>query len=359
MAGAVFWVGSDGNVYLKGDASVNKGATTNIGSASDNKIVGNGKGLESNTLSQSIQAQQIADPDPGPKTAPTATTPAAETDSSGSSGGSGSATTYDDKSNDIALQNAGLGAVDTQTAAGIAAINASLAKLNSQYDGETATNETNYTNSSNDNQSELQTNKQTALVNAANGRQGLLGALASIGALSGTGVEEANNAVQSGANTDLAGAGDTYATNQSSLDDAMGEYNEENTERKADAQTEADNAITNAQNQGATAKQTFLTNLSNDYSAEGNAGQAKTYTAQAAALYPTIAATNVPASTISAESAAYTPASLSNYLSSGNTIVNTSSPTTSDGNTSASLPGLTATVKKATTATAPVAVAAT
>lgn len=59
MANSVYWVGSDGNVYLKGPSGVK-----NVGSSSGaNYNLGAG-GFESNTLHQSIQAQRIADPNP-------------------------------------------------------------------------------------------------------------------------------------------------------------------------------------------------------------------------------------------------------------------------------------------------------
>lgn len=310
MAGAVYWVGADGNVYLKSAAGVQ-----NVGSANGaNYNLGNG-GFESNTLKQSIQAQRINDPNP-PKTAP----------AGGSSGGGGGTTTQD-RSNDIALQQAGLGAVDSQTSSGLSAIDKALASLTGQYDTESAANEGNYKGQSTTNQNNLQKNKQSALVNAAQGRQGLYGTLASLGALNGSGVTLANQAVQRGANDDLSGAGDTYDTNQSGLDTAIGTFRAEDKERRQDADTAASDARTSVQNQGAKSKQTFLSNLANDFSAEGNAGQAKAFSDQAAALYPSIASTSVPSTSLGYQGAAFTPGTLGNYLSGANSTAVTATPT--------------------------------
>lgn len=246
---------------------------------------------------------------------------------------------YQDKTNDIAVQNAGLGQVDSQTQAGINAINSALGHITDAYGKETTANETNYGNESNSNMNSLQGGKQTAYVNAAHGRQGLLATLASIGALSGDSIEEANQAVQNGANTDLHGVTNTFSTNQSALDQAIGTYRRENQARIDTANTEADNSRKAETAKGAQTKQSFLTNLANDYQAEGKAPQGKTYSDQAAALYPLIAANNVPSGNIAPQTAAYTAPLLSTYLGGNNTAVTT---TPAPGNTPGTLPALSA-----------------
>jgi hypothetical protein len=249
---------------------------------------------------------------------------------------------YQDKSNDIALQNAGLGTVDTQTTAGLKAIEDALAHLTGQYDTETTANEGLYGKQSDDNQNSLQRNKQTAMVNAAQGRKGLFGELSSLGALNGSGIELANHAVQNGANEDLAGAGDTYASNQSELDTAIGKYREQDKERRDNAATAATNAKTNAKGAGAKSKQQFYSNLANDYAAEGNSGEAKRYTDLASSLFPDIAQANIPDSNIAYTGAAFTPGSLSNYLVGGNSTQVSATPATGGGNGPGGLPGLVA-----------------
>lgn len=271
-------------------------------------------------------------------TASTATSPAPTSPNGG--------TTYQDKSNDIALQTSGLGAVDSQTAAGTSAVEQALAHLLGGYDTETAQNKQTYHNQSDTNQNNLQSNKESALLNAAQGRRGLFGTLASLGALNGSGVDLANRAVQTGANEDLSGAADNYATNQSGLDNTLATYNREDAARRQHAQDAADNNKKTVQNQGLTAKQSFYSNLANDYAAEGNSAQAKQYTDLAASLYPDIAATNVPTMSLGSESAAFTPAALANYLAGANSTVVSATPAAGVGAGKAGIPGLVADTRR-------------
>lgn len=327
MAGAVYWTGADGNVYIKGDNAVNGGAVTNLGDATKaNYNLGAG-GFESNTLQQSIQAQQIADPN-----APAPANP------NGPSG-----PTYQDKSNDIAIQNAGLSAADTQKTSGLSAVDKALAGLNGQYDTESTANHGNYQTQSDTNRNNLETNKESALVNAAQGRRGLFGTLASLGALNGSGIDLANHAVQSGANEDLTGASGTFNQNQTGLDTAIKSFDQQDAQRREDAKTAATNARTKVAHDTAVSKQGFYTNLANDYSAEGNSAGAKQFTNLAASLYPDIANNAAPDTTnLSAENAAFTPGSLANYLAGSGSTTVTASPTAGTGAGASVLPGLTA-----------------
>lgn len=242
-----------------------------------------------------------------------------------------------DKSNDIALQLAGLGAVDSQLSSGLGSIDTALSKLTGQYDTETGSNEKNYGEQSNTNQGNLQKNKQTALVNAAQGRQGLFGTLSSLGALNGSGIDLANRAVQKGANDDLSGAAENYSTNQSGLDTAIGTFRQEDKMRRENATTAAENAKTNARGEAAKNRMAFLSNLANDHAAMGNEGEAKRYSAEAAALYPELARTSVPNSNIAYSGAAFTPGTLANYMAGADSTQVTAAPT--QGST---LPGLVA-----------------
>lgn len=329
MAG-VYWIGANGNTYIKQSGQtgvVNFGTPSEL--AAKNKIPG------INTLAG---LRQVPDPNPPPQPAPTnpnasvaAAAPAAP-----------AAPAKVDKSNDIALQNAGLAAVDSQLTTGLGSIDGALSKLTGQYDTEKTRNEGNYTEQSNTNQNNLQKNKQTALVNASQGRQGLFGTLSSLGALNGSGIELANRAVQKGANDDLSGAADAFAGNQSGLDTAIGTFRDEDKARRENASTSADNARINARNDAATKRLAYFGNLVNDYSAQGDEAQAKTYTDQAAALYPEIAKTSVPNANISYSGAAFTPSTLSSYLAGADSTVVNATPTQGGGG----LPGLVASPTK-------------
>jgi hypothetical protein len=243
----------------------------------------------------------------------------------------------ENKANDITVQNAGLAATDANYNTGINHINDALTTLKGGYDTEAKTNETNYTNESNSNLNALQAGKQTSLVNAAQGRHGLLGTLASIGALSGDSINLANQAVQEGANADLTGVTHTFSTNQSGLDTSIGTFRQEDKTRRDNADVAAGNARQNELSKNDQSKQNFLKNLADDYTAQLNPAKAKEYSDKIAALYPEIAANNVPAAPLQAQSAVYTPGALSTYIGNNNTAVNTSA---ASGSAPGSLPGL-------------------
>lgn len=251
--------------------------------------------------------------------------------------GGGGGVVRPDKTNDIRLQEAGLAAVDSQLNTGLGSISAALAKLLGQYDTETGTNEGIYKTQSETNQNNLQKNKQTALVNAAAGRQGLFGTLAAIGALNGSGIEVANRAVQKGANDDLAGAADSYGTNQSGLDTAIGQYRQDDKMRRENAETAAENARLNARSEAAKTRMTLFTNLANNWAEMGDAAKARSYTEQAAALYPEMARTTIPNAAINYTGAAFSPGQLQNYIAGADSTAVTTTPTGGDRGT---LPGL-------------------
>jgi hypothetical protein len=317
-----FWQGADGNVYVAGAAGTHSAGA-----------------FDSNTANYwgSRGYTQQADPN-APKVASNGTGSggsnlAASNITSAAAKGPVAA----DKSGDITVQNAGLAAADGNYNTGINHINDALTTLKGGYDTEAKTNETNYTNESNSNLNALQAGKQTSLVNAAQGRHGLLGTLASIGALSGDSINLANQAVQEGANADLTGVTHTFSTNQSGLDTSIGTFRQEDKTRRDNADVAAGNARQNELSKNDQSKQNFLKNLADDYTAQLNPAKAKEYSDKIAALYPEIAANNVPAAPLQAQSAVYTPGALSTYIGNNNTAVNTSA---ASGSAPGSLPGL-------------------
>lgn len=294
--GAVYWVGADGNVWFKSNEGVrNVGKPINLYD----------QGFDTGQIS--AEARRIADPNPPARPAP-----------AGGGGGGAAPAPKPDRSNSIALQMAGLGAVDDQTSAGLSTIDKALGRLMGQYGEEATANEGNYTTQSNTNRGNLQKNTQTALVNATQGRQGLFSTLASIGALSGTGIDLANRAVQKGANQDISGANENFAGNQTNLDTAIGTFRREDKARKENAETAASNAKTNVRREAAESRQKFYSQLANDYAAMGNAGEAKKYTQKAAALYPEAARNSIPNANIAYSGAAFTPGSLAEYMAGAN-----------------------------------------
>lgn len=321
--GQIYWKGADGNYYLKG-AGGNGAGVTNLGNAQQAKpwdLTLNG-------------AQEIADPvasDGGGDTS----TPAPA-----GGGGGGAAVKKVDKSNDINLNLAGLGAVDQQTSSGIAAIDKVLATLKGQYADEAAANEKSYTDNTNTNVGNLQKNKQSAMVNGAQGRRGLFSTLSSLGALNGSGIDLANNAVKRGVEVDLSGATDNYATNQGGLDLSIGKFRREDKNRNENADLTAGNAKTNVQNDAARSKQNFYKNLANDYDEMGDSGNSAKYSGMAASLYPAVAASNVPNANLGYSSAAFDAPTLESYLAGQGGTQVTATPT-QPGAGAAGLPGLT------------------
>lgn len=278
---------------------------------------------------------------PGGSQTPPTTQPTPTTTASNST-----ASNYQDKSNDITMQQAGMNSAGSARDTGINTVQDALDRILGRYASEGASAQKEYGSESTANQQDLQNNKQQALETAVRGRQGLFGTLASLGALSGTGVDLANRAVQEGANQDLTTAADTFATNQNSLDSSYNNFNQQNEERKAQAQQNAANDEKQVRNDYFKAMQTYLTNLANDYTAEGNKGQAKTYADQAAALFPQISGTNVPQVDIGYSGSAYTAPTLASYLGRANNTTVQSTPASTTNNIFG-IPGLVAANKKA------------
>ena len=105
--------------------------------------------------------------------------------------------------------NQAIASLDVERDTGYRNIDDSFNSLISRYDKEAARTGEDYTEQSNNNTNDLTKNKQNALLAAAQGRRGLRGTLASLGALSGDGAVLADRVVTQGANQDIGEAGDT------------------------------------------------------------------------------------------------------------------------------------------------------
>lgn len=290
---AVYWVGRDGNAYLKGD----DGQVKNVGTvvkAFDNgaEVRGGASGL-----GQSIQAQRIDDPVPAP-----------------SGGGGGT-----DKKvlNEAAISNTrkAIESLDDQRSIGYKNIDDDYNSLLNKYIRDAAKNEGEYNDQTVTNTQNLQKNKQNALVGAAQGRRGLRGVLASLGALGGTGRFLADEAVTTEANRDIGGAVDTATENQTSLDKAIGNFREEDEDRRKEAKTSRANLRTELEGRLASKKQQFLQKLAELFADADNTAEATAALNQAGDLNEVIARkTAVKATPFSAKAAAFTPGKLADYL---------------------------------------------
>lgn len=318
---------------LSGVGVANPGTISSVGVAKPGVItsVGNADGSQTTNLVQG--AQNTADTTGGGGSAPSAPSQS-------------SAPAYQDKSQDITLQNAGLGAVDAQRQTGVNTVEDNFNRIMGLYNTDDQNADTQYGNESDANQGDLQSNKQTTFQDAVQGRQGLFGTLASLGALNGDGIDLANRAVAAGANTDLTNAADTFATNQNSLDSGYNAFKAQDAQRKAAADQARQNDEKRVNADADKSKQGYLTALANDYQAEGNTGQAKTFADQAAALMPNIANENVPTMDIGYSGSAFTAPTLSSYVGKANNTTVQSTPATGGANNPLSVPGLVAAAKK-------------
>lgn len=315
-----FWQGADGNVYVNGSQGVHSA----------------GK-FDNNTVKywNNLGYGQQDDPN-----AP------AKNPFNPNKNVTGAATVYPDKSNDISMQQTGLDNVQGGVDASLGKLSDTYNNVMGQYNGDLADANKSYTNNSNDNRNDLESNKGTALQNARQGRQGLFGTLASLGALNGSGIELANEAVRRGANEDLKTASNNFATNQNTLDTGYNTY----TKQEKKLQDQATHAYGNDQqqvkNDAAKQRQQFLINIANDYQSEGNAARAKTFMDQASSLFPEISQTSVPTMDIGYSGGSYAAPTLNQYVGKAN---NTTVQSTPGGTGSLSLfniPGLIADNKK-------------
>lgn len=241
-----------------------------------------------------------------------------------------------DKTNDINIQLGGLAQEDNRQATGLKTVDDALAGLTGKYDAEAANENQNFTNQNDVNTQNLQRNTQAAMVNGAQGRRSLFGVLASLGALSGSGIDLANLAVQHGVNADLGDANGTFNQNKAELEQAHNNFTTLDNNRREKGQEAAKAAKQGVLNDVATERQKMYSQLSNDYADMGDTNNAKKYADLAASLFPAISNSSFPtAGDVSYTPMAYTPSTLAQYVAGNNTPRVSSTPAVPGG-----LPGL-------------------
>lgn len=286
MANGVYWTGADGKTYMKADTL--------------NGVVQWSAPLLSPTQ---MGLTQIADPMAAPTTS--------ITNSDGTP-----------KAVDNAAVGATQQAIDslgTELNTGYGNIDASKNALISGYDKEAAQNEADFNENTVTNNTNLEKNKQNALVAAAQGRRGLRGTLSAIGALGGDGSVLADRAVTNEANSDIGGATDTAVANDKNLTKAIGRFRDDDAQRRAEAETARTNQRTALEGSVASKKQSFYQKMADLYSTGGNDAKAADYMGQAGSLNNEIAGkTAVGATPFTSKAAAFTPGSLESYLAGAN-----------------------------------------
>ena len=211
--------------------------------------------------------------------------------------------------------NQAIGSLDVERDTGYKNIDDSFSSLISRYAKEASQNEGDYTDQTETNTNNLQKNKQNALIAAAQGRRGLRGSLAAIGALSGDGGVLADRAVTTAANQDIGEAADTFGTNQVALDKAIGKFREEDKDRRAEAETTLSNQRTSLEGSIASKRQNYFQKLAEIFGQADRTGEANANLKAAGDLNNEIASkTRVAATAFSPRSAAFTPGDLESYL---------------------------------------------
>lgn len=298
MAG-VYWTGANGLTYVRADG-VNGGEVMALGEGWDQN---------QNAVDLINGLERIEDPNPP---APT-TTPAP----TGGGGGGGGSSTPDPVLNQAAIDNTAkaISSLDTDLSVGYGNIDNDYNSVIGGYDQERARTEADYKEEGVTNTTNLQRNKQNALVSAAQGLRGLRGVLGSIGALSGDGSALANRAVTTEANQDIGGATDTAAGNAKMLDKAWGRFDEEDQDRRREAETTKVNNRSALEGEVAGKRQSMYQKLAELYGEVDDVGNATNWLNQAGDLNQFIAERGTRVATpFSAKTAAWTPGELETYL---------------------------------------------
>lgn len=219
LKGGDFWVGNDGNVYVKA------GGVQGANGAPVDQVGKNNPALLTDL--KTYGATQIADPNAPP---PAAT--------GGGGGGGGGSTTP-----------AGGHLAQSVIDAVMQSIANDIAQNQGNYDTALATNQANQANGDKQYDTEATNNTegraksiQQAEQAGAQGLQGLDAVLASLGALNGTGSILAGRAVASTTNNDIGSANQTFQTNDQAIKNARGAfdtgYNQDNANLKSALDTD-------------------------------------------------------------------------------------------------------------------------
>jgi len=235
--------------------------------------------------------------------------------SRGTTSGGGSSANTAEAQAAIDNTNKAVSSLDLELGTGYKNIDDSFGSIINKYDTESARAAEDYNEETVGNNKTLDRNRQNALLAASQGRRGLRGTLGAIGALSGDGEVLADNAVRTSANQDIGEATDTYATNAQTLDKSKKRFDEEDADRRREAETAKANQRTALEGSVAGKRQSLLQTLASLFSGAGRTSEATAALNQAGDLNSVIASKSaVQATPITARSAAFTPGDLESYL---------------------------------------------
>lgn len=156
-------------------------------------------------------------------------------------------------------------------------------------------------------------NNFKALLSAANASSGLKGVLASIGGLAGSGVDTVRRLIGLVTNEDTNNSRQTFNTNATNLNQAWGQAEQQQRQRRSDAQATLDNSLQDNQASVLGTRQSIYQQLADVFGA--GTPQGNDYAGKAASLAAPIAATTkATVAPYTAASSLFSPTALQTYL---------------------------------------------
>ena len=196
------------------------------------------------------------------------------------------------------------------------------------YDAQDAIDRRNFDQNTFQNENTFTSNNQAALLNAANAGTGLKGVLSSLGGLAGSGVDVISRLVGLAANSDSGDARQTFETNATGLNNAWGQAEQQQRQRREDANATLSNNLMNNEANVLQSRQSIYQQLANAFG--GNDARGAEYAGKAGALAAPIAnTTRATVAPYQSASAAFSPGALQEYL--GGTQQLDASATTNPG----------------------------
>ena len=205
-----------------------------------------------------------------------------------------------------------------------ATTNAEFGRAIEGYDASDAADRASFDQNTQQNERSLTGGNQAALLNAANASTGLRGVLASLGGLSGSGMDVVSRLVGLAANQDTGAARKNFDVNAEGLNQSFSMAEREQRQRRGDAEATRDNNLANNEADVLNSRKSIFESLAKAF----GAGTAKggEYASKAGALAAPIAATTRGSVAPYAKaSSTFSPAALKSYLGgTQNLEVNTS-----------------------------------
>lgn len=235
-------------------------------------------------------------------------------DASGSGGGGKS---YAQNAGARSVELANLAGIEQDRGNKIKTINDSYNRLMSQYTDEDTQAKQSYTGQVSTNENNLSRGNQAALLAGAQSSSALKAILASYGALgrNATGNLLANRAVANSVNTDIGGARDTFDTNASTLATNWANTEQQQRNRRNEANATLEGNIASANKEAETNRQSIYGKLASLFMDAGDTSSANDYYSRAAGQAEKINKFGyVKPAEFTPKSAVYNPADVQSYL---------------------------------------------